>query len=72
MTFSREFLADFHAGVHPDEPQLLARIYADENAVTYLESLERVTDLLRLACPLRVGPGCSRVLIALVRAKKGR
>lgn len=47
MTFSREFLADFHAGVHPDEPQLLARIYADENAVTYLESLERVTDLLR-------------------------
>lgn len=47
MTFSREFLAEFHAGVHPDDPQLLARIYADEGAVAHLEALERVTDLLR-------------------------
>ncbi|WP_169917867.1 hypothetical protein [Rhodococcus zopfii] len=47
MTFSREFLAEFHAGVHPDDPQLLARIYADERAVAYLEALEGVTDLLR-------------------------
>lgn len=45
--FSREFLAEFHAGVYPDDPELLARIYADEDAVAYLEVLERVTELLR-------------------------
>lgn len=47
MTFSREFLAEFHAGAHPDNPQLLARIYADEDAVAYLKVLEAVTDMLR-------------------------
>lgn len=44
--FSPEFLADLHAGVYPDDPQLLARVYADEDAVAYLAELERVTDLL--------------------------
>lgn len=45
--FSRRFLADLHAGVYPDDPELLARVYADEDAVAYLAELEGVTDLLR-------------------------
>ncbi|AEF43088.1 hypothetical protein [Hoyosella subflava] len=42
-----EFLADLHAGVYPDDPELLARVYADPDAVAILDRLERITDQLR-------------------------
>ncbi|MFD4268130.1 hypothetical protein [Rhodococcus sp. NPDC058481] len=42
-----DFLADLHAGLYPDDPDLLARVYADPDAVQVLEALERVADELR-------------------------
>ncbi|WP_137876002.1 hypothetical protein [Rhodococcus sp. Q] len=42
-----EFLADLHAGLYPDDPELLGRVYADPDAVLYLEKLEQVADELR-------------------------
>lgn len=47
VQFTHEFLADLHAGVYPDDPQLLARVYADRDAVEVLAALERVADELR-------------------------
>lgn len=41
------FLADLHAGLYPDDPDLLARIYADPEACRVLEALNRVADELR-------------------------
>lgn len=31
-----DFLADLHAGVYPDNPQVLARVYADDHGVEVL------------------------------------
>ncbi|MET4610641.1 hypothetical protein ABIC28_001619 [Rhodococcus sp. PvR044] len=42
-----EFLADLHAGLYPDNPDLLGRVYADPEACRVLESLEQVADDLR-------------------------
>lgn len=45
--WSEEFLADFHAGLHDDDPELLRGIYSDPDAVRFLEALEKATDDLR-------------------------
>lgn len=45
--WDRDFLADLHAGVYPDDPELLARVYADPEAVRFLDALERVSATLR-------------------------
>ena len=67
--------------LHPTEiSELLASVHHDGDTRITLEVGPPLTADHRiepyespvLACPLRVGPGCSRVLIALVRAKKGR
>ncbi|MGW6695082.1 hypothetical protein ACWF62_15050 [Rhodococcus sp. NPDC054953] len=42
-----EFLADLHAGLYPDDPELLGRVYADPDAVRVLAALEQVADDLR-------------------------
>ena len=42
-----EFLAELHAGLYPDDPQLLGRVYADTEAVRVLDALEHVADVLR-------------------------
>ncbi|MFI6432884.1 hypothetical protein [Rhodococcus oryzae] len=42
-----DFLADLHAGLYPDDPELLGRVYADPEACRVLEALERVADDLR-------------------------
>ncbi|GGC69797.1 hypothetical protein IEU95_01800 [Hoyosella rhizosphaerae] len=49
--YSEEFLAHFHGGVYPDDQTLLASIYADPDAVAFLQHLENITDQLRRLRP---------------------